>query len=373
MLVLDQNLTLNERPAMLVGGIVGWEEGQDDLFNPQSPRNRDDCLAPFRVLRAKAAERGIELHTLDVLQKDGIKPNFTLYLEAMPIVPIENCKNYLIRFETELTVPEYGDANYLNQFDGIFTWDQALLNADPRNPITQKTADIPKFPIAYPNVLPAQFKVNEIVNPGFANRDLFCVLIGSNRHANLPDERELYSERVKAIRWFEANAIKDFSLYGNGWLVPQKRLGKSGKWRYRLEKILPFLMGNAVFPSYRGPAQNKFEVLAKARFCICFENAKDISGYITEKLFDSLFAGCVPIYWGEPNIQNIVPSSCFIDFRQFVNSSNPYQELYQYLSKMTEQDYLAHQEAGRQFLASPAFKPYSSESFADAILGPLQS
>ena len=189
----------------------------------------------------------------------------------------------------------------------------------------------------------------------------------------MPDERELYSERVKAIRWFETNALKDFSLYGNGWLVPQKRLGKSGKWRYRLEKVLPFLLGNAVFPSYKGPAQNKFEVLAKARFCICFENAKDIPGYITEKIFDSLFAGCIPIYWGEPRIQDIVPQACFIDFRQFLTSANPYQELYQYLSKMAEQDFMAYQEAGRQFLASPAFKPYSSEAFADAILGPLQS
>jgi len=138
MLVLDQNLTLNKRPAMLVGGIVGWEDGQDDLFNPQSPRNRDDCLAPFRVLRSKAAERGIELHTLDVLEKEGIKPNFTLYLEALPIIPIDNCQNYLIRFETELTVPVYGDANYLNQFDGIFTWDQELLNADSQSSLSQK-------------------------------------------------------------------------------------------------------------------------------------------------------------------------------------------------------------------------------------------
>jgi hypothetical protein len=162
-------------------------------------------------------------------------------------------------------------------------------------------------------------------------------------------------------------------LFGNGWLVPQKRLGKSGKWRYRIEKILPFLLGQSVFPSYQGPAQNKFEVLAKARFCICFENAKDISGYITEKIFDSLFAGCVPIYWGEPQIQNILPRACFIDFRQFLNSSDPYRDLYQYISKMTEQDYITYQEAGKQFLASPAFRPYSSEAFANAILGPLKS
>jgi hypothetical protein len=40
---------------------------------------------------------------------------------------------------------------------------------------------------------------------------------------------------------------------------------------------------------------------------------------------------------------------------------------------MNEQDFMAYQEAGRQFLASAAFKPYSSEAFADAILGPLQS
>ena len=52
---------------MLVGGIVGWEDGGDDLFNPNSPRNRDDCLAPFRVLRAQALQRNIDLHTIDVL------------------------------------------------------------------------------------------------------------------------------------------------------------------------------------------------------------------------------------------------------------------------------------------------------------------
>lgn len=353
-------------------GIVGWEAGDDDLFNPQSPRNRDDCLEPFRVLRDKAAEQGIKLHTIDVIQKKGLNPSAILYIESLPITPIEHCKNYLIRFETELTVPINGDADYLNQFDGIFTWDQVLLGGDLGNTLNQKTASTPKFPIAYPNVLPGAFKVNQIVNSGFAKRDIFCVLIGSNRHANLPDARELYSERVKAIRWFEANALKDFALFGNGWLVPQKRLGKLSKWRYRLEKIMPFLTGTAVFPSYQGPAKSKFEVLAKSRFCICYENAKDIPGYITEKLFDSLFAGCVPVYWGEPQIESLVPASCFIDFRQFVNSSNPYQELYQYLSKMSEQDYIAYQEAGKQFLASSAFRPYSSEAFAEAILGPLQ-
>ena len=349
---------------MLVGGIVGWGEGQDDLFNPHSPRNRDDCLEPFRVLRETALASGIELHTLDVLLERGIKPNFTLYLESVPVIPMKDCKNFLIRFETELTVPINGDSKYLKQFDAIYTWDELLLNSKELPPT---------FPISYPNALPSGFKMGEVINPGFAQRNIFCALIGSNRHANLPDARELYSERVKAIRWFEAHTPNDFALFGNGWLVPQKRFGSVGRLRYRLEKVLPFLLGKPVFPSYQGPAETKFEVLSHARFSICFENAKDISGYITEKLFDCLFAGCVPIYWGEPHIESLIPKSCYIDFRTFLQKPDPYAALNQFLHQISEEQFSGYQEAARQYLASRAFMPYSSQAFAAAILGPIQS
>lgn len=349
---------------MLVGGIVGWGEGQDDLFNPQSPRNRDDCLEPFRVLRGAALARRIELHTLDVLLEKGVKPDFTLYLESVPLIPIKDCKNFLIRFETELTVPINGDVEYLKQFDGIYTWDQLLLNSKELPPT---------FQIRYPNPLPSGFKMGKVVNLGFAQRNIFCALIGSNRHANLPDARELYSERVKAIRWFENRAPNDFALFGNGWLVPQKRFGSFGRLQYRLEKVAPFLLGKPVFPSYRGPAEIKFEVLSHARFSICFENAKDIPGYITEKIFDCLFAGCVPIYWGEPHIESLIPKSCFIDFRTFLQKPDPYAALNQFLHQISEEQFIGYQEAAKQFLASQDFIPYSSQAFAEAILGPIQS
>jgi hypothetical protein len=221
--------------------------------------------------------------------------------------------------------------------------------------------------------VPNSFKLNEVINPGFAHRNIFCALIASNRHANVPDRKELYSERVKAIRWFENHAPSKFALFGNGWLVPQKRLGSFGKLRYRLEKVLPFLLGKPIFSSYRGPAKTKFEVLSQARFSICFENAKDIPGYITEKIFDCLFAGCVPIYWGEPHIERLIPKDCFVDFRTFLGGSDPYANLYQFLNQMPEEQFLAYQAAAKQFLASPAFMPYSSQAFADAILGPIQS
>ena len=206
------------------------------------------------------------------------------------------------------------------------------------------------------------------MNLGFSARPHFCTLIASNRHANCGDNRELYSERVKAIRWFEANAPRDFVLYGNGWKVPQKRFGVIGKMRYRLAKVPPFLFRRPAFPSYDGPVKSKFTALSQARFSICFENARDIRGYLTEKIFDCLFAGCVPIYWGDPEVEKAIPKNCFIDFRQFQS----YQALYNYLKNLSAQDYQAYQLAGQQFLVSPQFQVFSSATFAKQIIDSIK-
>jgi len=349
---------------MLIGSIVGWELGQDDLFNPQSPRNRDDCLEPFRALKAQALARGIELHTLDVNQSAGKESDFNLYIESVPLITQGQGKNYLIRFETDLTVLANADTAYLQQFDGIFTWDKSLLEANPQSTIGLGLAKEKLHLITIPNPLPAEFSHHRIVNLGFSARPQFCILIASNRHANCLDERALYAERVKAIRWFEANAPSDFVLYGHGWKVPQKRFGMLGKLRYRLAKVPPFVMGKPVFPSYDGPVNSKFTALSQARFSICFENARDIRGYLTEKIFDCLFAGCVPIYWGDPEVEKVISKNCFIDFRQFQS----YQTLYDFLKGLSPEEYQAYQLAGQQFLASPQFQVFSSAAFAKQII-----
>jgi len=36
------------------------------------------------------------------------------------------------------------------------------------------------------------------------------------------------------------------------------------------------------YTSYKGPFKSKIETLKPYKFSICFENAKDIPGYITE-------------------------------------------------------------------------------------------
>lgn len=348
---------------MLTGSIYGWENGGDDIFNPQSPRNRDNCLEPMRVLEVLAKQAGIDLHTADVNVRNGVTPDFTLYVESIDVAVTAAKKNYLILYETPLTVPKNADCHYLKQFDAIFTWDKQLLKSGLRDRFGNCIPENRFVQIQCPNPIPKEC-LPDFQSASFAQRENFICLIASNRHANCADDRELYSQRVAAIRWFEKHRPGKLKLFGNGWKVPQKRFGRLGKVRYRLEKVIPWLTRQAVFPSYQGPAKTKHAVLSNTKFCICFENARDISGYITEKIFDCLFAGCVPIYWGDANIAQSIPANCFIDFRQF----DSYEALNQFLESITPEQFFAYQQAAQQFLQSSQFAPYSSQNFAQTII-----
>lgn len=353
---------------MLTGSIYGWEPGCDDIFDPLSLRNRDDCLEPMRVLREYAQEKDIQLHTVDVIRDLSLKEDFNLYVESISINKHSHGINCLLLLETHLTVPINKDFDYLNQFDEIFTWSTDLLLAKRSGSLNGLLDRATVTEIRVPNPVPDAYW-SEPFNFGYSHRPKFACLIASNRHANVPDSRELYSERVRAIRWYEKNSPQDFYLYGNGWTVPQKRYGKIGKFIYRVEKVLPLVLRRPVFPSYRGPAISKKEVLGKARFCFCFENAKDISGYVTEKIFDCLISGCIPVYFGEPNIEKWIPKECFVDFRQFPS----YEALHQYLSTMPEEKFVSIQSAGKDFLNSSLFEKYSSKAFASKIIDQILS
>lgn len=103
--------------------------------------------------------------------------------------------------------------------------------------------------------------------------------------------------------------------------------------------------------------------MEKYRFSICYENARDIPGYITEKIFDSFFAGCVPVYRGASNVTDFIPKNCFVDKRDFAS----YEELYKFLKSMPDDDYMAYLNNIENFLSAPEAMPYRSEGFASKV------
>ena len=63
------------------------------------------------------------------------------------------------------------------------------------------------------------------------------------------------------------------------------------------------------FSNYLGEVEDKKEVLSKYKYSIVIENSSD---YLSEKLFDVMFSGCIPIYVG-PNLANYeIPDYLYI-------------------------------------------------------------
>jgi len=55
----------------------------------------------------------------------------------------------------------------------------------------------------------------------------------------------------------------------------------------------------------------KVDGLRGYRYSIAIENSQ-IPSYITEKFFDCIIAGCVPLYYGAPNAAMFFPNDCYI-------------------------------------------------------------
>ena len=76
------------------------------------------------------------------------------------------------------------------------------------------------------------------------------------------------------------------------------------------------LFRNAPQPKGAG-RQFKLETMARHKFSIAFENASE-TDYVTEKFYDPLITGSVPVYLGAPNIEEFAPGEkCFINVSDF--------------------------------------------------------
>jgi hypothetical protein len=63
------------------------------------------------------------------------------------------------------------------------------------------------------------------------------------------------------------------------------------------------------YPCYRGPVNRRI-AFNKSRYSLAFENY--IQDSYTAKASDSILCGCMPIYWGCPNLEELLPPHSFI-------------------------------------------------------------
>ena len=325
----------------------------NQIFDLRSRFNRDGALLPWVRLRERLAARGVPIDTADYLAELGksaanrdvanVYVSFGLHDAYQSLVKRDDVLlNAFYLFEVIIVDPAMYAATpeLARYFRTIYAW----TSADQLRPF------VPDVPALQPFRIPMPF--DRAIEPHWSRRDRRgIILVNSNKRAVL-SAGELYTERLRALKHFAANGSID--LWG--------RLWETGLGELEAE------FGDAVRQTWRGPVDDKHEAMSRYRFAICYENMI-LDGWITEKLFDCLYSGVVPIYLGAPDVGDAVDPNCYIDARRFAN----YGEMQRYLDGLTEVEYEGMRVAGRDYLASAQFREFSPDGFADRFIGDIEA
>ena len=303
-------------------------------------------------------ENNIKLYTADFVINNNINIEGALIITeiATPwtkeLVKRGAKKHVLLCMET----PSFAWKFYANLKKYTKDYQYSFLFSGSRKKVSHKTKFVPSiFP--QPN-----FTINKYFTNNWESRS-FLTLINSNQirrvfkplHVffSLFDKSlrsELYTMRLKLIYFFQKE--KNFDLYGRNW--DNKIFGIKNKYH------------KAALSVYKGPVEDKIITMSNYKFALCIENIV-YEGYITEKIFDSLFAGCIPVYYGAPDVTKYIPKNCFIDYRDFKNEV----DLNSYLHNFTKSDFLEYQKNILQFLNSDKFQEFTCKSYATKIFNTI--
>ena len=311
----------------------------------------DNLAAPFVDMARMLAARGHRLSTIDMAPLDSYDAIVFLdyptrwnayFRRALRSADIPL---YLVLQESQAIRPDNYRARNHRGFRKVFTWHDGLVDGNRY--------------IKWFNAV----DFGSVAKDDGGDRRLLCALVAGNKFSNHP--AELYSARRDTLKWFAAHAPADIALYGEGWdrwYVPQAGfLGNAVL--AKLYRIMPGLPRRRAYPFWKGTIRWKMDVLRGARFCICYENAV-FPGYVTEKIFDCFFAGCVPVYWGAPNVTDYIPSGTFIDRGRFTS----HEDLHAYLRGMPESEYNGYRAAISDYLASEQARLFGAEHMTNVVL-----
>lgn len=319
------------------------------LFTEVDSTIGDNLLLPFVMLSKKASDEGVALGTVTTTNKDEYDTYVLIDLpnniDSITNEILDSNKDkYLILLECKHVMPKGYDIDFHRKFKKVFTWDESLIELDSEHYLK----------INYSHLLPMTIKKNIL------ERKKKLVMITGNKTSN--DRYELYTKRKDVIDYYECHDQERLDLYGMGWDLRCFRTRIFASLSHRLPMMKSFAYTQPT--AYKGSIERKKPILEKYMFSICFENRYGDRGYVTEKIFDAMMAGCIPVYLGAEDINKYVPETCFIDMRKF----DDIESLDNYLFSMSDAEILVHQDSIAKFLSTDASSAFSITNFVDTIL-----
>lgn len=352
----------------------------DALFDTsERPINRDGVLNMYAHLRRRCEDTGIHLHTSDF------------------IPPGESGEEvFLLNTVNSDSILHHSTSTRADVWRGSFYLCEPPTDpcANPRSPYRNLKVIRSSYRRVYTSCTPEAVRALGVPGgmgtshflypnaPDGVMPDLWMrerrkplVMVNSPHYSPMRGH-ELLSERLRALRYFGGKWMID--LYGPRWrefpgrftarsLIRLARRPSSASLdavRFGIRSVAQL---RGIMRVYRGPCESKYRTLSQYDFAVCYENIA-ISGFVSEKMIDCLCVGTIPVYWGAPDACDWVPSECFIDRRQFRSN----RELHRYLLSLGDADRSRLRDAGRDFMGSERFRPFSKDYFAERFICDLR-
>jgi hypothetical protein len=156
---------------------------------------------------------------------------------------------------------------------------------------------------------------------------------------------ELVTYRSRIGRACMRDASGEFDVIGEGW---------DGDAKARSRALPP-------------PSVSTLDYVGNYRFYLAFENHGGPESLISERIWDALWAGSVPVYMGNPEIAKVVPPTCFVDARGFKTPN----ALLSYLLAISQSEWESHLAAADDFLSGDGVKPFLPQACARELLEPF--
>lgn len=322
---------------------------------------KNDKLGNWEYALKQALEKsGIEIHTVDQLpvkDADAVIMFDNMFYRNIPYIwemyqykkldkcvyidyepPTGHCRNHSKKGLKKLS----------HIFKYVITYNDDLVNK--HNIIKGCIGNFYSKDFEYKHDFKDRKFITMVTNPtsmeqiiGIMNYFNFTTYYNKKNLKNHP--KAIYSKRIDVARYFLEKCPDEFDLYGV-------------HWDNEFNKVLKGYLDK----------KDKCATLSKYKFIISYDSMIKQNGYISEKIFDAFRAKTIPIYWGANNVSQYIPEECYIDRRKFAS----YDELYEFLKGMTEEEYERRIKAIEDFLQSEKYKTiFSSEASSNIIIKAL--
>ena len=310
--------------------IIPWGERflQNKMFDAESTVNKNGLVESYASMKRYFIDCGHEVNTID-LYEDLTSVDYFLFFDWFPEWIYKLMKlgleSRMVYCNAEPPTvrklnTEEGYKTVSKFFPYIMTWNKDFVDNKR----------------VFWRTIPYNFFVSDNDVP-YEQKKLLTS-ISANKTSDYKDE--LYTERERLIYYFEEAMPDQFDMYGVGWDVKKH-------------------------PSYKGRAESKPITYSGYKYALALENTCNVRGYVTEKIFDCLTCGIVPVYYGADDICDYVPADCFIDYRRFMDPK----ALGEYLLSITKEQYDKYVEAGEKAISSDVLRrTFSGEMYAQNII-----